>query len=556
MCTESMRSISWDVSTLTGRAGQIRIVDASSASPWGHINVDEIVLSWQHRGGLHPERAANVSATGVPPSSKAHYVAREDDTSRAGAVYVFSRLALPASTITTTANDSSTTSSALLPSVDSSTCASDSGDSTNSVLGGQSERTRYYCPRGGHRGQHNCGWEESAKLTASDRRGGDLFGTCLSVNHDDGVVVVGAPGASLTGLWREPPTVYTTTNPHGDAENALATRVPLPMRERIAKLLRFKGAYGSSLQAGSGAPAIWQLLDSEYALEASDQQFNTRGNAQAGAVYTFSRLPVEPAQYDIGRKCELNRKGGAVAGFWPGAERFKLQAHDALAADRFGSAVSYLAAERALFVGTPYSDSFGSNAGAVYQFDAGIAGAFFTQAEFGVEEGHWRHLHEDPQYLDGWKATVLVARDSEQSDFWLTVAFATSDLTARGVDSDAYRECSELARTCSRTQTHFSSFGSRISRAMDGLDAETTSPPSATKGVCGDFEQTAGELTFEPGQIEQSFFVRIMDDHCRERYPEYVQLSLSIPGGGALQGEQYLAKLRIEDDDRDKRECQ
>jgi len=46
-------------------------------------------------------------------------------------------------------------------------------------------------------------WQDSAKLAASDRRGGDLFGRSLSVNHDGGVVVVGAPGASLTGLWRE-----------------------------------------------------------------------------------------------------------------------------------------------------------------------------------------------------------------------------------------------------------------------------------------------------------------------------------------------------------------
>jgi len=37
------------------------------------------------------------------------------------------------------------------------------------------------------------------------------------------------------------------------------------------------------------------------------------------------------------------------------------------------------------------------------------------------------------------------------------------------------------------------------------------------QGVCGDYEHTAGELTFEPGQTEQSFFVRIMDDHCQER---------------------------------------
>lgn len=61
---------------------------------------------------------------------------------------------------------------------------------------------------------------------------------------------------------------------------------------------------------------------------------------QAGAVYVFTRLPAESA--GAGLKCELDREGD-VAGAWEGVERFKLQAHDAVAADRFGSAVSYLA---------------------------------------------------------------------------------------------------------------------------------------------------------------------------------------------------------------------
>ena len=60
---------------------------------------------------------------------------------------------------------------------------------------------------------------------------------------------------------------------------------------------------------------------------------------QAGAVYVFMRLPPESA--GAGRKCELDREGD-IAGNWEGAEHFKLQAHDAVAADRFGTAVSYL----------------------------------------------------------------------------------------------------------------------------------------------------------------------------------------------------------------------
>lgn len=56
-------------------------------------------------------------------------------------------------------------------------------------------------------------------------------------------------------------------------------------------------------------------------------------------MYVFVRQPSESA--GVGRACELDREGD-IAGAWPGAEHFKLQAHDAVAADRFGSAVSYL----------------------------------------------------------------------------------------------------------------------------------------------------------------------------------------------------------------------
>lgn len=148
-------------------------------------------------------RAANLTATGAA-SSKAHYVAREDDTSRAGAVYVFSRLVVPATGSTEDASTASSSSpSSATPTATTPVC-SESDDSGNGIYSGQQpEVRRFYCPRGGERGQPYCGWEESAKLTATDRRGGDLFGRCLSVDHDSGVVVVGAPGASLTGLWRE-----------------------------------------------------------------------------------------------------------------------------------------------------------------------------------------------------------------------------------------------------------------------------------------------------------------------------------------------------------------
>ena len=44
-CRETMRRVYWDVSAFRHRAGQIRIVDASSAG-WAHINVDDFRFDW------------------------------------------------------------------------------------------------------------------------------------------------------------------------------------------------------------------------------------------------------------------------------------------------------------------------------------------------------------------------------------------------------------------------------------------------------------------------------------------------------------------------------
>tara|TARA_B110000090_G_C13234328_1_gene389908 strand:- start:113 stop:265 length:153 start_codon:yes stop_codon:yes gene_type:complete len=40
-----------------------------------------------------------------------------------------------------------------------------------------------------------------------------------------------------------------------------------------------------------------------------------------------------------------------------------------------------------------------------------------------------------------------------------------------------------------------------------------------------------------------------MNDLCHERFLKYVQVTLSVPGAGPLQGEAVSAKIRIDDDD-------
>ena len=101
----------------------------------------------------------------------------------------------------------------------------------------------------------------------------------------------------------------------------------------------------------------------------------------------------------------------------------------------------------------------------------------------------------------------------------LVIEYATSDISAKGVDSIKYSECLGIAASL---------------RASAG---------------CGDYEQSSGLIFFAEGANSGGFQVQIMNDNCKQRFFRYIQLTLSIPGGSSLQGEIVSAKIRIDDDD-------
>jgi len=158
-----------------------------------------------------------------------------------------------------------------------------------------------------------------------------------------------------------------------------------------------------------------------------------------------------------------------------------------------------------LAVGAVGVDGGGKDAGAVYMVDTEIQRVSFLQSEYVALEGTNSY------------ATITVVRDSSHVSSILTVGYSTSDLTATGVDPDKFAYCNTLAAA-----------------ARDG---------------CGDYQQTAGEITFLAGSSSETFTIKIMNDFCKERYMEYIQLTLNIPGGGPLSGEGYMATLRIDDND-------
>ncbi|MGN6544918.1 MAG: Calx-beta domain-containing protein, partial [Aureliella sp.] len=82
-----------------------------------------------------------------------------------------------------------------------------------------------------------------------------------------------------------------------------------------------------------------------------------------------------------------------------------------------------------------------------------------------------------------------------------------------------------------------------------GTDGEVTVKYAVTSGTAqagSDFVATSGTLTFADGESEKTFTVTLIDNAAAEG-DETVQLALSVPGGGAVLGQQTTAVLHIYD---------
>ena len=190
-----------------------------------------------------------------------------------------------------------------------------------------------------------------------------------------------------------------------------------------------------------------------------------------------------------------NRRTGLK--YWNVAEDARITPPDVHSGDGFGTTVSLDGVSAA--IGAPGAHQGG---GAAYFFDLSITPIRFRQTEYAVTERDTT-------------VKIFLVRDERYEDDISTIGYSTSDLTARGVGTTKYQECIQLEHHLRKD--------------------------------CGDYEQTSGTVTFPIGVNEVYFTIGIVDDDIRERNLEYAQLLLHVPGGGPLQGEQYRAKLRIDD---------
>jgi hypothetical protein len=353
-----------------------------------------------------------------------------------------------------------------------------------------------------------CSWSQESKLMASDRRAGDLLGYSVSIDDMQGTALVGAPGAAALSMYKTTP----ANHPHYAGR---ANVVEIPIDDVMAKWAR-SGKIHTLLPNAMRQVLQQRAVDAAVAAAATaagdnsaqpgydlpivydPRAYDDREYAEAGALYVFKRNNII---ISAGVVLEVQN--------WPPMEQMKLVPPQLKARDGLGTSVALSGVTA--FVGANGDDGMGNNAGAAYQYDIKMQRVYFDFAEYYATEG------------DNADVTITISRDADYTGHALTVAYATSDVTAKGIDSLRYIECENTA-------------------------------VSAREG-CGDYVQTAGEVTFAAGDSSVNFVISIVNDFCNEHYPEYVQLTLSIPGSAAIGGEEYYAKLRIDDDDFAYSEC-
>jgi len=344
----------------------------------------------------------------------------------------------------------------------------------------------------------NCVWYEEARLMASDKRENALFGASVAVNDLTGVIIVGSPAAAMTGFWKEQPHPYPFRDEFGGSSDVNAVDMPMDSQYMIqfqndplmgALANGGRGVWYDMERQNKGYQAIKDLDDYSYS------------NAGAGAIYVFKK-----------DHAVIAGSGSVdVVQHWYYTEHTKVQGSDGTAMDAFGSSVAIDG--NTIVVGAVGNDGYQPDAGAVYLYNSGFAAASFQEDEFEALEGTHAYMQ------------ISVTRNPLIYSGRLVLEYATSDLTATGVDTARFDECMALA----------------------------TNLRGPSK--CGDYEQTSGIIVIPVGSNTAGFTIRIMNDLCHERFLKYAQITLSVPGAGALQGNAMSARLRIDDDDFLEKEC-
>ncbi|ETO79672.1 hypothetical protein F444_05651 [Phytophthora nicotianae P1976] len=219
---------------------------------------------------------------------------------------------------------------------------------------------------------------------------------------------------------------------------------------------------------------------------------------QVGSLYVF-------------RRADEVRDGAGVllrTPKWTSKEVLKLQYPQKQRQSRFGAVIDLDGSD--LIVGAPgiSISPVLPQSGRAFAYDLAVAGVKFTNSWFACVEGN----------VDGLVGLTL-SRSAATNNLTrpLTVGYATEDRSAVGVDALKFAACMKV--------------------------------PSTQRKDCGDYQQTAGEATFAAGETSKLVTIPIMEDMCLEQWEKHFVVRLQVPGGEPLLGEDFIARVRIDDDD-------
>lgn len=192
-----------------------------------------------------------------------------------------------------------------------------------------------------------------------------MFGHGVAIDDTHGIIVVSAPGADLTGKYKETPFSYPSEE---------YTLIQFPITSQYMKLF-FDYPTVSPLRSGENA-IMTLAANASNNLPSAD----SRLIEQAGAVYVFTRTAAQVTGDVV-----------QVSSYWSTCEQFKMQPPDSFARDEFGSSIAL--SQTYLFAGSPGHDRFGVNQGAVYAYRSsafGVSFAYVSVTEEMVQESMQR----------------------------------------------------------------------------------------------------------------------------------------------------------------------
>lgn len=607
-CSEELLPVTWDVSAHGGRTGVIRVVDASSESPWGHISLDDIRFSWTH---------ARVEG--------------------AGAAFVYTRLASPGGEVY--GGWAPTASSA------------DTAPDREAVASSR--------PRGGPLLSEPCPadrplactWQLDTALYPRAATHGGAFGSAVSMDDSSGIAVVAAAewndaeaeghlsahtrrrqqyadarAANLFGpqgaradvyppadsadplppsreadaarAWPTDPTDVADSvagNGYADDSDAYDLSLHLPQahidalpghaspRASLVGELGGAAALSSASRGGAGNlgfgfGGVQQLLLVQ-ARRLQKQQQRRQAARSSGRRGGHVALHVYRSDPEV--------RGGSACGncgplvrprLWPMFPTSVVRqpvGHSAYSPQRRTTAATASAASDAWWLLQPAValSSFGALVGAPADGRVAPAGGSTWWSDLSHV-----HLSMDPRDFTrgGGGAFGTPSQTARLEDF------ATRDtrIAALGTVQRGYR-VAENVTTRSVVVPVFrhglwnDRFAFDITSAPQSLLASETlhvvyaTADGSARGVsrahadhcetlplgargaalCGDYVQAAGVLTFPPGVSQRAIVISLVDDDCHEPASEGFTVALYAPGGGALDGYGYSVTVTIDDDD-------